>query len=718
MSRIATKRASGLATSGSIATLRAAPATVPALAALGLFCVWATDQAGYPVTHWAPGALFVLALLGLALGVVGLRAGEVPRTVKIAVGCLAGYTALSFASILWAAVPGEAWEGANRTLLYLFVFALFALWRQRGASAALLLGAWTLAMIGLAAFVALHVNAEAAHLTRVFDDERLAYPTGYPNASAAQWLMAFWPALLLARSERLPWALRGVLAGGAVLLAEVALLSQSRGSLYATPVMLVLVFALLPGRVRTFAVLVPVAVGIGVAAPTVLHVGDRLKSGGGNAATALHAATTAMFVAALVVGLVVAVGAAIERRGVLSPATGGRLHRGVAAVAVLALLAALTGGLVAAGNPVTRVRHGWDTFKGGYAANNTSGNRLVSGLGSNRYDFYRVALNEFAAHPLVGIGADNFEQQYLRYGRSDETPHYPHSVELRTLAQTGVIGALLALVGLAAALLAAARGLRGPDRLGRAVVAAALGGFGYWAVHGSFDWFWEFAGLGAPAFAMLGLACALAPRGPAVPVQRDVGDEPPSVREARPATERSPAAGARSAPGGTPGRRRTAGLRRVGIGLGVLAAVLAALSITAPWLSQRQVQSAARVWTKAPRTAYARLNDAARLNPLSDEAYLVAGSIALRFDDLARADHEFALALERTPGDAYATLERGAIASSENDRRGALELFERAARLNPRDPLTRQALRLAKEGRRVSVEELNRSILLNAQQLA
>ena len=37
------------------------------------------------------------------------------------------------------------------------------------------------------------------------------------------------------------------------------------------------------------------------------------------------------------------------------------------------------------------------------------------------------------------------------YGHSDETPRYPHSVELRTLAQTGVLGALLALVGLGAA---------------------------------------------------------------------------------------------------------------------------------------------------------------------------------------------------------------------------------------------------------------------------
>jgi len=49
----------------------------------------------------------------------------------------------------------------------------------------------------------------------------------------------------------------------------------------------------------------------------------------------------------------------------------------------------------------------------------------------------------------------------------------------------------------------------------------------------------------------------------------------------------------------------------------------------------------------------------------------------------------------------------GAIASTESDRHGALELFERAARLNPRDLLTLQALRLAREGKGVSVEELN-----------
>src|SRR5271166_423441 len=362
------------------ASLRAAPATVPALAALALFVVWATDQAGYPLTHWAPGGVIVLALLGLAIGIVGVRAADVPLPVRIALGCLAGYTALSFLSILWAGVPGDAWEGANRTLLYLLVFALFACWRQQGMSAALLLCAWTLAMIVLAAFATLHVNAaDGASLHALLPGGRLLYPSGYPNANAAQWLMAFWPAVLLARSERLPFGLRGLLAGGAVLLAQVALLSQSRGSLFATPIMLVLVFALLPERTRTFALLVPVAVGIAASAPAVLAVGDDLNNGYVTSAK-VHTATTAMFAAAVAVGLLVALAAAIETRRQFSTRTRRRLRNGVRALAVTALVLILAGGLAAAGNPVTRIKSGWDSFKGGYAADNTTGTRLVSGL--------------------------------------------------------------------------------------------------------------------------------------------------------------------------------------------------------------------------------------------------------------------------------------------------------------------------------------------------
>jgi O-antigen ligase len=679
--------------------LRESPTTVPTLAAIALFVAWAANQAGYPVTHWAPGALIVLALLTIALLSVPLRLAEISLPLRVALTCLGLYTALSYLSILWGDVPGDAWEGANRTLLYLLVFTLFSLWPRRGASALMLLGAWTLAMIALAVFVLLHVDA-AVHPGQLFSEGRLKYPAGYENASAAMWAMVMWPALLLAASRRVPWALRGVLAGGVVLLADLALLSQSRGSLYATVAMLVLVLALLPTRLRTLLVLVPISIGVAVTAPLVLRVGDRL-SNGGDVKGALHTASAAVLIAAVLVGVAVALAAAFESRHRFSERTASLLRRAVAAGAIALLLAGIAGALVAAGDPIARVEHAWHTFKGGYGADRAGGSRLTSGLGSNRYDFYRVALDEFAAHPLAGIGVDNFQQQYLVHGRSGETPHYPHSVELRTLTETGVIGIVLAVIGLAAALLASSRAwltaaARRADPLGAWVAMAALSGFAYWIVHGSVDWFWEFAGLGAPAFALLGLSCALAPGG----VRGGAGSLGAVAQQS----------------GRRAGRGRIA--RRAMLGGAVAMALAACLSLAAPWLSQLQVERAARIWTTAPLEAYSNLEDAAKLNPLSDEPYLVAGTIALRFGDLPRAERDFSKALARTPGDAYATLERGAIASASGRRGEALELLSRAVRLNPREELAREALELVRRGKRIEIEKLNSSILLKARQFA
>jgi tetratricopeptide (TPR) repeat protein len=326
---------------------------------------------------------------------------------------------------------------------------------------------------------------------------------------------------------------------------------------------------------------------------------------------------------------------------------------------------------------------------------------------------------------------DNFQQQYLRHGHSGETPRYPHSLELRALTETGVIGAAIAVAGLLAALLAAFRAARRPDPLAATVAAAAVAGFGYWAVHGSVDWFWEFAGLGAPAFALLGIGCSLAPGGlrPAPVGGASTTAGGPRASEAGDARDRGrvppraipgPPAATGIAPAGARGRavallgwlRKRPLLAALPIGV-VLAAALAA-----PWLSQLEVQSAARIWPRAPRQAYARLADAADLDPLSDQAYVVAGSIALRFGDLARADREFARALGRTPDDAYATLERGAIASARGEHARALGLLSRAAELAPREALYREAADLVRRGGRIDVARLNRLILAKARQLA
>jgi len=653
--------------------LRAAPITLPLLCAVALFVAWVPQDNGQSITVWAPGTIALLALLVLALVAVAGRWRDVPGPVRLAVALLAAYTAWSALSILWADDQGVAWEGANRTLLYLVVFALFALWPQRPVTTGWVLGLWTLAL-GVLATVTLARVAGPDPL-RLFVDDRLASPAGYPNAAAATWMVAVWPAVTLAAAAAVPWWLRGTFAAFAVVLAEVALLSQSRGSVLAIPFTLVALIALVPGRLRHLAVLVPIGAAVALATPAVLDLGPPALAHDG-AATAAQADVVLRHViaAAVAAGLVVALAALLVARRPPARETVERVRRGWAAVVVAVGVAGALAGLAVAGNPVDRLDDAWHSFKGGYATD-ASQSRLVSGLGSNRYDFYRVALDQFRGHPVAGVGADNFFQDYLAHGRSGETPRNPHDLVLRTLAQTGLVGFVLLFGSFAAALAAALRGMR------RGPLAAAVGGgatvaFVYWLLHGASDWFWEWAGLGAPAFALLGLAASLAPRGV-------VGGGP-----ARPML-RSPVAA-------------------LGGGALVVAAMLA---VAAPWVAERERQRAAEIFDRRPLEAYARLDRAAGWDPLSDRPLLVAGSIALRYGDLARAEASFRDALARNPRGQYATLELGAIASVRGLRAEALARLRRAASLAPRDPIADAALAVVRRGGTVDLVALNGQIL-------
>jgi len=152
--------------------LLAAPVTIPMLLAVAVLLWWAQDDGGQPLTVWAPGALVVLGLLAVAAVALPLRLRDVPPLVRTAVALMGAYTAWSWLSLLWADDQGAALEGAGRTLLYLSVFALFALWPQRPRTAAWVLGAWTLGMGALALVMVLRIPG-AADGARFFVDDRL-----------------------------------------------------------------------------------------------------------------------------------------------------------------------------------------------------------------------------------------------------------------------------------------------------------------------------------------------------------------------------------------------------------------------------------------------------------------------------------------------------------------------------------------------------------------
>jgi len=681
-----------------IRSLRAAPVTVPCAVAILVLAWWAADSSGYALTTWAPGTLLVVALVGLALVIVPGGWRDAPRAVQVAVGALGAFTVWSYATILWAGGKGDALEGANRTLLYLALFVLFALWRQRGETAALLLGLWTGAVLIVAVVIVARIAA-GGHEEALFYADRLSAPAGYPNAAAAALLMALWPALALAGASRVNPLVRGALAGGAVVVAGLALLCQSRGSILAVPLTAIAFLVVLPGRLRHLVLLLAVAAGVAVAAGGLLDLTDALTSAVAaghpvGTGVARHAMQGLLLGAAGVAIVVAAVSVVLARRPPRPSVAARARQAGVLAAAVLAF-SVVAGGLVVAGNPIARLDSAWTSFKGGYA-DQQKGSRLSSGLGSNRYDFYRVALNSFARSPIGGIGADNFQQDYLARGRSPETPRYPHSVELRTLAQTGLIGTALLLVALAAAVTAALRAAYAGRAAGAAAAAGALGVFAYWFVHGSADWFWEFAGLGGPAFALLGLACGLAPR------RRPAGEHDLRASEGR-ACVRGPSRGAAPTARG-----------RLGVAAVAVWCVAAVLVVAGPWLAQRDVEAAGRVFAANPPQAYERLHRAARFNPLSDRPALIEGSVAVRVGDLERADRAFARALDRTQRGAYATLQRAALASAAGRREEALSLLRRSRSLAPRDPLAREATGIVRGGGRLDVANLNRRILLEA----
>jgi hypothetical protein len=623
---------------------------------LGIFLVWAVVDGGYPPTLWMPGALALLGLLALLLFGVPQLVRTLPRVALAALCLFAGYTAWSTLSIAWAADKGEAWDAANRTLLYLVVYAIFLLWPWRARHGAMLLAAYALGIAGIAAasFVtALHADDPYA----LFIGGRYSEPVGYINADCALFLSAVWPAVFLASRRETPWWLRGLFLASAGFLLQQAVLPQSRGSLFVFPVVVLLYLALVPGRSRSLLALAPVCLATLLVRGSLLDVysaarGGTLPDALGALEEPLIGSAAALFVVGTIYGLV-------DRYAPL-PSDLARLGRWVLGIATgLAAFVAAVVLLVTYGNPVSQAQDAWDEFSAGQEFEESS-SYFGANLGSNRYDFWRVAMGEFQDSPVVGIGAGNFATPYLRERESVEEPLYPHSLPVMVLSQTGLIGALLlgGFLGCALAAVWLARSRRSP--LGHAVAAAAVVTFAYWALHGSIDWFWEFPGLAGPAFAWLGMAGGLERPAPAAVSSANSGN-----RVSMPA-----AAGY------------------------MLALVASLVSLGLPWLAAREIERAADTWRSDPEDAYSILDRARVLNPLSSRPDLVAGAIAMRQEDFARAEDSFERALERKGDDWYAELELAIVAAREGRRDEALSRLDRAEELNPLE----EAVDVVREG--------------------
>jgi O-Antigen ligase len=661
---------------------------IPAVLTVAVVTAWALSGGGYesqPVlggeydpNPWYLGALALIGLWGAtALGLVRVRMSRWPA---IACAALAAYTAWSFLSILWAHDQGAALHGSDRTLVYLAAFTTFAMlpWTRWSLRVALTLLVAGLGAVAVVSAIRLAVLSDPSGL---YLDARLVYPLGYYNADAALFTMAALVAIALACQRGGAPVLRVAGLTIAAVCLQLAVLGQSRGWLFTAPLVLALTLLILPGRLRLLAFALGPAAATAVATPALLGVYGHATVNGvalpePRIAHVLHQqgahAVRVMLLADVVLALLAALAVVLDRRTALSTDATRRANRLGAALAALAVLAALAIGLVAThGHPIGRVERAWNSFAATGAGSGTGGSSRFGGLGSQRADFWRVALDEWSAHPLLGIGQDNFAAGYLRLRHTEQEPRWVHSWELRLLAHTGLIGALMFALFLIAAGLAALRGpgVRAPPE--RAAAAIALLPAIIWLVHGSIDWFWEMPALSVPSLAFAGAAAALGgaqarnERATALP------DETPSAA-------------------GTRGRARTPAivLRCVAALLGLGA--LVALAI--PYAAARETQKAIAIWPTRPALAYSELRSASSLLPFDPQTYLVGGAIALDLEEPATARGFFAQADNRDDQEWLGPFVIGLLDAEQGLRTQARAQLLRARTLNPRESLITQAL--------------------------
>lgn len=637
----------------------------PALIAVGVFVWWTAAEGGFALTRSYPGALLIL---GALLALVSARARDIAAAPVLVLASVASAGLLGLVAVLsvfWADVPGDAWDGGNRTLVYAACFALFALSRLRSWSLAALLGLWAcgVAAVGVATVASAATDGD---LDQIFVENRLSQPIGYSNATCALFVMAFWPALVLASRRQMPVAARAVLFGIAFALIDLALLTQSRASLVAVPLTAIVAFALVPGRVRLLLTLAPIALAVALTLDPMLDVYQALDDDVGR-----DAAGRALRAIALGFGGMVVAGvlfALADRRLRVAPRIARRAELAFVTGAVTLGLAAAIGAVVAAEDPVGRVDEAWEEFNSGYPET-FEGSHFSGGLGDYRSDLWRVALRQFRDEPILGVGTDNFGPAYIKERRFDVEPRFPHSVELAVLNSTGVVGTalFLALVGCAAAVYLRTRARElAPGAVGTAAVLV----FVHWFAHGSIDWFWEIPALGAPAFAFLGAAVS---------------------------------AGGHREPAGVPTRRR---VYVVGTVIAV-AAVAVAVAATPPWLAERQTQAATAGWRADPARSIDELERAARLNRLSARPFLLAGTIANRTGRHAEARSLLLRSLERSEVNWYAKLELAVAEAALGDRTAALATLGEAARLNPRETVITQVREWVASGEEVDLEAID-----------
>lgn len=609
------------------------------IAVLGGACIGLLGGGGalaagfYDFSLWSWLAL--AALVAVMIATLAAASGTPRPVLALPVG-LATLSLVQFASQMWAESADQVLTEAHRTMLYAAVAAVLAILLRDPRARVALLGAFAGGALLVAGVEV--VRLLGSPVPGDFVGGRLQDPVGYANGQAAALTMAVWPLLGLSEGRR---AFEAVAVAGATVLVGLAVLTQSRAGLAAFALASLLVVALVPGRLRRGGLLAVIGVAVAVVSGSLLDVYD---DGSSRAALpsedVVHGAVRSLLLAAVAAGMAWAGLALALGRLAWSP---GRVGRGTL-VAVASAVALTT--VVAAGpGAIDRLDRQWTDFRE-LRGVKPGGSRLTSG-GGNRYDYWRVAVAQFAEHPLAGIGAGNFDRTYFLERRTTEDVRQPHSLPLQTLAETGLLGGL-PLAGVVLTLLVAcARTIRRAGLVPRlrGPAAAAIGGLAVWTIQAAVDWVHLLPSL---TFGALGCAAALTWSGRA--------------------------------------QANTAEPRRAFRPLIFAAAVLATASVGARIAADRSREEARAKLEQDPAGAIEAARHSLRLDDTALRSYFVLSAAHARLGRYAEARQVLERAAALEPHDFLPPALLGDLATRRGLHDQALRDYGRAQALNPRDP--------------------------------
>jgi hypothetical protein len=552
-----------------------------AAAALG----WSSG--GYYATAWNTGTVVALGVACTALlRSRGFRLSRAGASMPI---LLAAFVAWLGLQALRRGAATFAVPEVERGALYLAVLSAAVLTirasNARAAAAGLLAGIVALSCAGLVALL-LPQRVEAS----AYEGRLLFEPLGYANGAgilAGIGLLLAFGTASHAHSRRA----RTLAAAALVPLFTALALTQSRGAIVATAIGMAAGLVLNRERRR-------LALGSLLLVPLpLLSVGLAARSHVTDVATSTEVIARDGRIVAATLVLLTAAQAAFARRCLRE------LPSSLPAARVWALVA---GSLVVAG-------------------------AVHVGLGAlgDRPEYWRVALTDYRAQPLLGSGPATFGRAWLQHRHAPVNALNAHNLYLETIAEVGPIGLALLLAALAVPLGVAWK------RRGT-VTASACSAYVAFLAHAALDWDWQL-----PAVTVAALLCAAVALSAA-----------------------------------SPGKER----RRWATRVPALAAALLALAAAGAGIGNRALADATRAaqrgdWAAAARSAHT----AARWQPWSAEPRRILGESYLAAGETVRARQALEGAVRLDSGDWRTWYELGSV----GDRATRRIALARIVELNP-----------------------------------